>query len=56
MPYIELIPDNNTANKIPSHFKGYADMNPHLLYEQFHQIILNKIKERENLNNGEYVE
>ena len=31
-------------------------MNPHLLSEHNHQIILNKIKTRENLNHDEYVE
>ena len=50
MPYTELIQDNNTTNNLPSHFKGYADMNPHLLSEYDHQIILNKIEARENFN------
>ena len=36
MPLIELIQDNNTKNKCPSRFKGYADMNPHLLFEHDH--------------------
>ena len=40
IPYIELIQDNNTTNKLTSHFNGYGDMNPHLLSEQDHQIIL----------------
>ena len=40
MPYIELIQDKNRTNKLPSHFKGYADMNPHLLSEHNHLIIL----------------
>ena len=31
-------------------------MNPHLLSEQYHQIILDKIEARENLNHDEYVE
>ena len=56
MPYIELIQKNNTTNKLPSHFKGYADINPHLLSEHNHQIILDKIESRENLNHDEYVE
>ena len=43
MPYIELIQDKNTTYKFPSYFKGYADTNPHLLYEHDHQIILGKI-------------
>ena len=30
MTYIELIQDNNTTNKFPSRFKGYADMKPNL--------------------------
>ena len=46
MPYIELIQDKNTTNKLPSRFKGYADMNPHLLSEQYHQIVLDKIEAR----------
>ena len=31
-------------------------MNPHLLSEHNHQIILDKIEARENLNHDEYVE
>ena len=30
-------------------------MNPHLLFEHDHQIILDKIEARENLNYDEYV-
>ena len=56
MPYIELIQDNNTKNKFSSRFKVYADMNPHLFPEQDHQIILDQIKARENINHDEYVE
>ena len=41
---------------MPSRFKEYADMNPHLLSEHDHQIILDKIGVRENLNHEEYVE
>ena len=41
---------------MPSRFKGYADTNPHLLSENYHQIILDKIEARENLNHDEYVE
>ena len=29
MHYITFIQDNNTTNKFPSRFKGYADTNPH---------------------------
>ena len=54
--YIELIQDNNTTNNLPSCFKGYADINPHLLSEHDHQIILDKIEARENINHDEYVE
>ena len=43
MPYIELIQDNNTTNEFPRCFKGYSDMNPHLLSEHDHLIILDKI-------------
>ena len=56
MPYIELIHENNTTNKLPYRFKGYADMNPYLWSEHDHQIILDKIRARENLNCDEYVE
>ena len=37
-------------------YPGYADMNPHLLSEHDHEIILDKIEARENLNHDEYVE
>ena len=56
MSFIEFIQYKNTTNKLPSHFKGYADMNPHLLSEHDHQIILDNIEARENLNHDEYVE
>ena len=29
-PYIELVQDNNTTHYFSSHFRGYADMKPHL--------------------------
>ena len=54
--YIELIQYNNTKNKLPSHFKGCADMNLHLWSEHDHQIILDQIEARDNLNHDEYVE
>ena len=44
--YIEYIQDNNTTNNLPSRFKGYADMNSHLLSEHDHKIILDKIEAR----------
>ena len=56
MPYIELIQEKNTTNKLPSRFEGYTDINPHLLSEHDHQIILDKTKARENINHDEYVE
>ena len=56
MPYIELIQYNNTTNKLLLRFKGYDDMNPHLLCEHNHQIILDQIEARENNNHDEYVE
>ena len=56
MPLIELIQDNNARNKLPLRYKGYADMNPHLLSVHDHQVILEKIESRENLNHDEYVE
>ena len=43
MTFIEFIQYNNTTNNLPSRFKVYADMNPHLLSEHDHQIILDKI-------------
>ena len=50
MTFIEFIQYNNTKNKLPSRFKGYAFMNLHLLSEQDHQIILDKTEVRENIN------
>ena len=44
MPYIKLIQHNNTKNNFPSHFRGYADRNPHVLSEHDHQIILYNIE------------
>ena len=49
MPLIELIQDNNTTNKSPLRYKGYTDMNPHLLSVNDHQVILEKIEAREIL-------
>ena len=56
MPIIELIQSNNTPNKLPLRYKGYADMNPCLLSVHNHQVILEKIEARENLNHHEYLE
>ena len=56
MPLIEFIQDKNTTNKLPLHYKGYTDMNPRLLSVHDHQVILEKIEARENLNHYEYVE
>ena len=56
VPYIKLIQENNTTNKLTSCFKGYADIKPHLLSDHDHQIILDKIEARDNLNQDEYVE
>ena len=56
MPYTELIQYKNTNKNLPSRFKWYADTNPHLLSEHNHQILLDKIDARENLNHDEYVE
>ena len=55
MTYIELIQENNKTNKLPSRFKGYYDINPHLIYEHNHQITLDKIEARDNLNRDEYL-
>ena len=46
MPLIELIHDNNTTNKLPLRYKGYADMNPRLLSVHNHQVILKTIDAR----------
>ena len=46
----------DTTDKFPSCFKGYADTNPHLLSEHDHQIILDKIEARSNLNHDEYIQ
>ena len=51
-----MVQNNNTANKLPSHFKLYADVNPHSLSEHDHQVILDKIEAKENLNHDECVE
>ena len=56
MPLIELIQENNTTNKLPLPYKGYADMKPCLLSVHNHQVILEKIEARENLNHDEYEE
>ena len=56
MPLIQLIQDNNTTNELPLRYKGYADMNPRLLSVHDHQVILEKIEARENINHDEYVE
>ena len=56
MPLNELIQDNNTTNKLPLRYKGYADMNPCLLSVHNHQVILEKYEARENLNHDEYAE
>ena len=37
-------------------YPGYSDMNPNLLSEHDHQIILDKIEARDNLNHDEYME
>ena len=56
IPLIELIQENNTTNKLPLRYKGYADMKPCLLSVHNHQVILEKIEARENLNYDKYVE
>ena len=56
MPFLDMIQYNNTRNKLPSCFRGYAFMNTHLLSEHDHQIILDKIEAIENINHDEYVE
>ena len=49
MPYIDLIHDKNTTNKLPPRFKRYADMNPYLSYGHNHQIILDNIEAKQIL-------
>ena len=49
MPLIELIQENNTTNKLPLRYKGYADMNPCLLSVHDHQVILEKLKQEKIL-------
>ena len=56
MLLIELIQDKNTINKFTLRYKVYANMNPRLLSIHDHQVILEKIEARENLNHDEYVE
>ena len=56
MPIIELIQENNTTNKLSLRYKGYSYMKPFLLSVHNHQVILEKIEARENLNHDEYVE
>ena len=56
IPLIELIQENNTTNKLPLRYKGYANMKPYLLSVHNHQVILEKIEARENLNHDEYAE
>ena len=50
IPYIGFIRDNNITNKLPLRYKGYADMNPCLLSLHNHQVILEKVEARENIN------
>ena len=45
MTFIEFLQYKNITNKLPSRFKGYADMNPRLLSEHNHQKILDKSKQ-----------
>ena len=48
MPLIELIQENNTTNKFPLRYKGYADMKPCLLSVHDHQVILKKLKQEKS--------
>ena len=56
IPLVELIQENNTTDKLPLRYKGYSDMYPCLLFVHNHQVILEKIEARENINHDEYVE
>ena len=49
IPLIELIQENNTTNKFPLRYKGYADINPCLLSVQNHQVILEHFKQEKIL-------
>ena len=42
MPFIEVIQENNTTNKLPLRYKRYVDMNPRLLSVHDHQVNLEK--------------
>ena len=46
---LQAIQYNNTTNKLPLRYKGYADMNPHLLSVHNHQVILEKLKQEKIL-------
>ena len=52
MPYIELIQGKNATNNFSSCF----NISGHLLSEHDHQIILDKIEARENINHNKYME
>ena len=56
MPIIGLIQENNTTNNLPLRYKVYSEMNPCLLSVHNHQVILENVEARENLNHDEYVE
>ena len=56
MTLVELIQENNTKNKLPLRYEGYAYMNPCLLSVHDHQVILGEIEARVNINHDEYVE
>ena len=51
-----MIQEKNTKNNLPLQYKGYSDMNPCLLSVRDHQVILEKIEARKNINHDEYVE
>ena len=56
MHFIEFIQENNTTNNLPLRYKGYADMNPCLLSVHDHQVVLETIEARKNINHDKDVE
>ena len=56
MHFIELIQESNITDKFRLRYKRYAYMNPHLLSENNHKIMLDIIEARENINHDDYTE
>jgi hypothetical protein len=56
MPNLEMRNHHDPSVKLSRNLQHFADMNPHILYEQDHLHIMDKIEGRANLNHEEYVE